>query len=85
MIRDAGIAAKYLGLYRIKVRGKHYTVCDPYGLFFYDLGTRIKLPMYELAAYAAVSKRMLERSAVSKVRGLEEDVSKGSSAWNGQY
>jgi hypothetical protein len=39
--------------------------------------------MHELAAHAAFSKRMLERRAVSKVRGLEEDVSKGASAWNG--
>jgi glutathione S-transferase len=67
------------------IMGAHYTVCDPYALFFYDLGTRIKLPMHELAAYAAFSRRMLERRAVSKVRGLEEDVSKGSSAWNGRY
>ena len=65
--------------------GAHYTVCDPYALFFYDLGTRIKLPIHELAAYAAFSKRMLERPAVSKVRGLEEDISKGSNAWHGQY
>jgi glutathione S-transferase len=33
--------------------GTQYTVCDPYALFFYDLGTRIKLPMHELTAYAA--------------------------------
>jgi glutathione S-transferase len=65
--------------------GTHYTVCDPYALFFYDLGTRIKLPMQELATYAAFSRRMLERSAVSKVRLFEEDISKGANAWHGQY
>jgi glutathione S-transferase len=65
--------------------GAHYTVCDPYALFFYDLGTRIKLPMQELAAYAAFSRRMLERSAVSKVRLFEENISKGANAWHGQY
>jgi glutathione S-transferase len=67
------------------VMGPHYTVCDPYALFFYDLGTRIKLPMHELSAYAAFSSRMFERFAVSKVRQLEENISKGSDAWHGQY
>ena len=67
------------------IMGAHYTVCDPYALFFHDLGTRIKLPMQELAAYAAFSRRMLERSAVSKVRLFEEDISKGANAWHGQY
>jgi hypothetical protein len=28
---------------------------------------------------------MLERSAVSKVRLFEEDISKGANAWHGQY
>ena len=65
--------------------GTHYTVCDPYALFFYDLGTRIKLPMQELATYAAFSRRMLERSAVSRVPLFEEDISKGANAWHGQY
>jgi glutathione S-transferase len=67
------------------IMGPHYTVCDPYVLFFYDLATRIKLPMHELAAYTAFFKRMLDRSAVSKVRQLEEDISKGTNAWHGQY
>ena len=35
------------------IMGSPYTVCDPYALFFEDLGTRIKLPMHELATYAA--------------------------------
>jgi glutathione S-transferase len=65
--------------------GTHYTVCDPYTFFFYDLGSRIKLPMHELAAYAAFSERMQERSAVRKVRGLEENILRGSNAWHGQY
>jgi glutathione S-transferase len=67
------------------IMGTHYTVCDPYAFFFYDLGTRIKLPMHELVTYTAFSKRMLERSAVCKVRGFEEDILKGSNAWHGQY
>jgi glutathione S-transferase len=65
--------------------GTHYTVCDPYTFFFYDLGSRIKLPMHELAAYTAFSERMQERSAVRKVRGLEENILRGSNAWHGQY
>jgi len=65
--------------------GARYTVCDPYAFFFYDLGSRIKLPMHELAAYAAFNKRMLERTAVRKVRWLEEDVLKGSNAWDGKF
>ena len=64
--------------------GAHYTVCDPYALFFYDVGSRIKLPMDELAAYTAFSKRMLERPAVSKVNRFEKDISKGSDAWQGR-
>jgi glutathione S-transferase len=67
------------------IMGAHYTVSDPYAFFFYDLGTRIKLSMHELAAYTAFSKRMLERPAVCKVRGLEEDIMKGKDAWHGQY
>jgi len=65
--------------------GAQYTVCDPYALFFYDLGSRIKLPVHELATYAAFSKRMLQRPAVCKVRNLEEAILKGSNAWHGQY
>jgi glutathione S-transferase len=65
--------------------GTHYTVCDPYALFFYDLGLRIKLPMHELVAYTAFNNRMLERPAVCKVRGLEEDILRGSNAWHGPY
>jgi glutathione S-transferase len=65
--------------------GPHYTTCDPYAFFFYDLGTRIKLPMQELDAFSAFAKRMLERPAVRKVRELEEDVLKGSNAWHGHY
>jgi glutathione S-transferase len=65
--------------------GEHYTVCDPYALFFYDLGTRIKLPMHELAAYTIFSERMLERPTVRKVRGFEETILKGANAWHGQH
>ena len=67
------------------IGGAHYSVCDPYALFFYDLGTRIKLPMHELDAYCAFSERMLQRPAVSKVRGIEEDFLKGSNAWQGRH
>ena len=67
------------------IMGTHYTVCDPYAFFFYDLGSRIKLPMHELAAYAAFNERMLERSAVRKVRWLEENILKGSNAWDGKF
>ena len=65
--------------------GTQYTVCDPYAFHFYDVGSCIKLPMHELAAYAAFSKRMLERPAVCKVCGLEENILKGSTAWDGKY
>jgi glutathione S-transferase len=65
--------------------GAQYTVCDPYTFFIYDQGLRIKLPMHELAAYTAFSRRMLERKAVSKVRGLEENFMKGSNPWDGRY
>jgi glutathione S-transferase len=67
------------------IAGPHYTTCDPYAFFFYDLGMRIKLPMQELDAFSAFAKRMLERPAVRKVRELEEDVLKGSNAWHGHY
>jgi glutathione S-transferase len=65
--------------------GTQSTVCDPYACFIYDQGSRIKLPMHELAAYTAFSKRMLERPAVCKVRGLEENILKGSNPWDGPY
>ena len=65
--------------------GAQYTVSDPYAFFFYDLGLRIKLPVQELAAYAAFSERMLQRSAVRRVRELEEDSLRRSSAWDGPY
>jgi glutathione S-transferase len=65
--------------------GAHYTVADPYAFFFYDLGSRIKLPMRELAAYTAFSERMLQRSAVRRVRALEEGSLRGSNAWDGPY
>jgi hypothetical protein len=62
-----------------------YTVCDAYAFFIYDQGSRIKLPMHELPAYAAFSQRMLERPAVRTVRALEESFLKGSNAWDGPY
>jgi glutathione S-transferase len=65
--------------------GAQYTVADPYALFFYDLGSRIKLPMHELSAYVAFGERMLQRAAVCKVRELEEDSLRGSNAWDGPF
>jgi glutathione S-transferase len=65
--------------------GTQYTVADPYALFFFDLGARIKLPMRELAAYTAFSERMLQRPAVQRIRVLEEASLKGSNAWDGSY
>jgi glutathione S-transferase len=65
--------------------GAQYTVADPYAFFFYDLGARIRLPMRELSAYAAFSERMLQRSAVRRVRALEEGSLKGSNAWDGPF
>lgn len=43
-----------------------YTVCDPYLLVFYWWGTRIELPMTELANYTAHKQRMLARPAVRR-------------------
>jgi glutathione S-transferase len=65
--------------------GAQYTVSDPYAFFFYDLGLRIKLPVRELAAYTAFSERMLQRSAVRRVRELEEGSPRGTNAWDGPY
>ena len=65
--------------------GAQYTVADPYAFFFYDLGSRIKLPMRELAAYTAFRERMLQRSAVRRVLELEEVSLRGSNAWDGSY
>jgi glutathione S-transferase len=65
--------------------GTQYTVADPYALFFFDLGSRIKLPMQELAAYTAFSQRMLQRPAVRRVRAFEEASLAGSNAWDGRY
>lgn len=67
------------------IMGAQYTVSDPYAFFFYDLGLRIKLPMGELAAYTALSERMLQRSAVRRVRELEEGSLRGANAWDGPY
>jgi glutathione S-transferase len=65
--------------------GAQYTVCDPYLFFFYDLGTRVKLPMQELRAYAAFSARMIQRPAVYKVVERERSALQVSNAWDGPY
>lgn len=72
-------------LERIWIMGGQYTVCDPYAFFIYDQGFRIKLPMHELADFAAFAERMLQRPAVRKIRGIEEDFLKGANAWDGPY
>jgi len=63
--------------------GTQYTVVDPYALFFYDLGSRIRLPMHDLASYTAFNRRMLQRSAIRKVREAEERNQIGANAWDG--
>jgi hypothetical protein len=65
--------------------GPQCTVADPYSFFFYDLGSRIKLPTRELAAYTEFSERMVQRSAVRRVGALEESSRRGSNAWDGPY
>ena len=65
--------------------GAEYTVCDPYALFFYQLGSRIELPMHELRPFTAFHARMLERAAVQKVVELETQFARGASAWDGPY
>lgn len=52
--------------------GAQYTVCDPYALVFYGWGSRIELPMKELASYTAFKDRMLKRPAVRKVLESEQ-------------
>lgn len=54
------------------IMGAQYTVCDPYALVFYGWGSRITLPMKELAAYTAFKERMLKRPAVRKVLEREQ-------------
>jgi len=54
--------------------GAQYTVCDPYALVFYGWGTRIDLPMKELAAYTAFKDRMLLRPAVCKILERERSI-----------
>ena len=63
--------------------GAQYTAVDPYALFFYDLGSRIQLPMHDLASYTAFNRRMLQRSAVRKVREAEESGQTSANAWDG--
>ena len=65
--------------------GAQYTVADPYAFFFFDLGTRIKLPMPQLPHYTAFSERTLHRPAVRSIRALEEASLRGSNAWDGPY
>lgn len=65
--------------------GTQYTVCDPYAFFVFDQGSRIKLPMHELRAYAAFADRMSERAAVRAVVEREEAFLKGGNPWDGPY
>ncbi len=54
------------------VLGSQFSVCDPYALVFYGWGTRIELPMKELANYTAFKDRMLKRPAVRKILEREQ-------------
>jgi glutathione S-transferase len=65
--------------------GAQYTVCDPDGFFFYDLGTRVNLPMPELRDYTAFNERMMQRPAIYKVVERERSTLQGSNAWDGPY
>ena len=56
------------------IMGSQYTVCDPYALVFYGWGTRINLPMKELANYTAHKDRMLKRPAVRRILEREDSV-----------
>jgi glutathione S-transferase len=67
------------------IMGPKYTVCDPYAFFFYQLGTRIRLPMEGLASYSGFHARMLDRPAVRKALELEAQLLKGANAWDGAY
>jgi glutathione S-transferase len=63
----------------------HDSLKDTARGIFWDKGSRIKLPMHELTAYAAFFERMLDRPAVCKVRRLEENFLKGGNPWDGPY
>jgi glutathione S-transferase len=67
------------------IMGTQYTIADPYALFFYDIGSRVKLPMLDLSAYTDFSSRMLKRPAVNEVRSQEEVTLQGANAWDGPY
>lgn len=54
------------------ILGSQFSVCDPYALVFYGWGTRIELPMKELANYTAFKDRMLKRPAVRKILEREQ-------------
>jgi glutathione S-transferase len=54
--------------------GAQFTTCDPYALVFYSWGTRIELPVKELANYTAWKGRMLKRPAVQRVLEREQSV-----------
>jgi glutathione S-transferase len=54
------------------ILGSQFSVCDPYALVFYGWGSRIELPMKELANYTAFKDRMLKRPAVRKVLEREQ-------------
>jgi glutathione S-transferase len=52
--------------------GSQFTTCDPYALVFYGWGTRIELPMKELASYTAWKDRMVARPAVRRILEKEK-------------
>jgi glutathione S-transferase len=57
---------------RTWMMGDHYSVCDPYALVYYAWAPRFGLPVAELAAYAALKDRLLERPAVRRVLEREK-------------
>ena len=54
--------------------GKAFSVADGYALVFYGWGTRIALPVAELANYTALKERMLKRPSARRILEREESV-----------
>lgn len=81
-VKEAGRKAAWANLQEVDrllagkewMMGSQFTVCDPYALVFYGWGTRIELPMKELANYTAFKDRMMKRPAVRAVLEREESI-----------
>jgi len=48
-----------------------FTIADPYALIFYYCGIRLELPVHELQAYTAHTRRLTQRPAIRRV--LDQD------------